>query len=66
LLKLVVSNGGKTSLGQLHDLAEKRYFIAHKAFSDLMEEMVAEELFVYDWSAQQARITEKGQGFIMS
>ena len=61
LLKLTVKSDGTAPLGDLHDLAEKRYFIAHKAFSDLMEEMVAEGLFLYDWSAGEASITEQGK-----
>ncbi len=64
LLKLTVEQGGKASLGDLHELGERRYFIAHKAFSDLMEEMVAEGLFLYDWSSQEATITETGTQFL--
>ena len=66
LLKLTLKTDGTASLGDLHDLAERRYFIAHKAFSDLMEEMVAEELFLYDWSAGIARITELGKEWIQT
>jgi hypothetical protein len=60
LLKLTQKKGGTASLGDLHDLAEKRFFIAHKAFSDLMEEMVAEDIVHYDWSSQEATITQTG------
>ena len=60
LLKLIQKKGGTASLGDLHDLAEKRFFIAHKAFSDLMEEMVAEDIVHYDWSSQEATITQNG------
>ena len=64
LLKLTAKSDGTASLGDLHDLAEKRYFIAHKAFSDLMEEMVAEGLFLYDWSAGEATLTDLGREWI--
>ena len=64
LLKLTAKTNGTAALGDLHDLAERRYFIAHKAFSDLMEEMVAEGLFLYDWSAGEASITELGTEWI--
>ncbi len=64
LLKLTREQGGTASLGDLHELGERRYFIAHKAFSDLMEEMVAEGLFLYDWSSQEATITETGTQFL--
>ena len=60
LLKLIQKKGGTASLGDMHDLAEKRFFIAHKAFSDLMEEMVAEDIVHYDWSSQEATITQNG------
>ena len=66
LLKLAVKSDGTASLGDLHDLAEKRYFIAHKAFSDLMEEMVAEGVFLYDWSAGEATLTELGQEWVQN
>jgi len=64
LLKLAQKSGGTASLGDLHDLAERRYFIAHKAFSDLMEEMVAEGVFLYDWSAGEATLTDLGREWI--
>ena len=64
LLKKTVKLGDTASLGDLHDLAEKRYFIAHKAFSDLMEEMVAENLFLYDWGTQVATITDTGKEYM--
>ena len=64
MLKQAVKSNGTAPLGDLHDLAERRYFIAHKAFSDLMEEMVAEGLFLYDWSAGEATITELGNEWI--
>jgi hypothetical protein len=64
LLQLAIDNGGTASLGDLHDLAERRYFIAHKAFSDLMEEMVAKGVFQYDWGTQVATVTEVGQTFL--
>ena len=64
LLKLTAKSNGTAALGDLHDLAERRYFIAHKAFSDLMEEMVAEGVFLYDWSAGEASITELGNQWI--
>ena len=64
MLKQAVKSNGTAPLGDLHDLAERRYFIAHKAFSDLMEEMVAEGLFLYDWNAGEATITELGTEWI--
>ena len=61
LLKFLDKNGGILGLAELHDHSEKRYFVGHKKFSDLLEDLVAEELISYDWSAQQATLTEKGR-----
>ena len=64
LLQCAQEMGGTASLGELHDLAERRYFIAHKAFSDLMEEMVSEKLWHYEWGVQEATITDEGVAFL--
>ena len=64
LLSLTIEEGGTASLGDLHDLSERRYFIAHKAFSDLMEEMVQMGIFTFNWETQEATITEQGQAYL--
>jgi hypothetical protein len=61
LLTKVSEAGGAISLGDLHDHSEKRYFIAHRAFSTLMEEMVAEGLLDYESGTGIARLTDAGR-----
>jgi predicted lipid-binding transport protein (Tim44 family) len=64
LLTKVQEAGGAMPLGDLHDHSEKRYFIAHRAFSTLMEEMVAEGLLDYESGTGIARLTEAGRAQI--
>jgi hypothetical protein len=61
LLTKVNEAGGAIPLGELHDHSEKRYFIAHRAFSTMMEEMVAEGLLDYESGTGIARLTEAGR-----
>lgn len=64
LLQFLQKKGGVLGLADLHDHSEKRYFIGHKKFSDLLEAMVAEGVIAYDWSTQQATLTEKGMNLL--
>ena len=66
LLKFVAKNGGNCSLADLHSHSETRFFIGHKAFSDLMEDLVAEELLGYDHATSIATLLDKGQTLISS
>lgn len=64
VLKFVVDQGGVASMGDMHDYSERRYFIAHRRFSDLMEGIVAEGLIDYDDAQGEANITAAGQAYI--
>ena len=64
VLKKAKELGSNASLADLHNHSEKRYFIGHQRFSQLMEELVEEELIDYDWEAQEANITPKGIDFM--
>lgn len=64
MLKFIVEQGGQAGLAEMHDLSERRYFIGHKRFSDLMEGIVDEGLIEYDHSAGIATITEDGRAYI--
>ena len=44
MLKFVIEQGGEASMADMHELSERRYFIGHKRFSDLMEGLVGEGL----------------------
>ena len=61
LLRLISEKEGVVDLATLHTHSEMRYFIGHKSFSDLMEEMVEEEFLNFDWENSLAHLTEKGR-----
>ena len=64
MLKLVIEKGGSASLGDLHDLSERRYFIGHKRFSDMMEALTEEDLLTYDSREGTATITDEGRSYL--
>jgi hypothetical protein len=64
VLKFVIDQGGLASMGDMHDYSERRYFIAHRKFSDLMEGIVGEGLVDYDEAAGEASITESGRAYL--
>ena len=64
VLKFVLKQGGTSSLADMHNHSETRFFVGHKKFSDLMELMVAEDLIEYSWEEQQATLTTKGEEFL--
>ena len=61
LLRFVSEKEGIVDLATLHTHSEMKYFIGHKSFSDLMEEMVEEEFLKFDWENSLAHLTEKGR-----
>ena len=52
--------GGEASLADMHAHSERRYFIAHKRFSDLMESLVDDGLIDFDHSTGMATISSAG------
>lgn len=64
VLKKLAEEGGEAELALLHDYSERRYFIAHKKFSDLMEGLVAEELLLFDHGSGMATLTDGGRAYI--
>ena len=64
MLKFIVDQGGQSSMADMHDRSERRYFIAHKRFSDLMEGIVGEGLIEFDHATGVATITEAGEAYI--
>lgn len=64
VLRFVLEAGGTAQLADMHDYSERRYFIGHKRFSDLMESLVEEALIDYDHAASQATITAQGRAYI--
>lgn len=55
--------GGVAHMGVMHDHCEKRYFVAHRGFSNLMEELTGQELVRYDPESGSVTITEAGRAW---
>ena len=66
VLKFVIDQGGSASLSAMHDFSERRYFVAHKKFSDVMEGFVDNGLVNFDSSEGIAHITESGRAYLES
>ncbi len=64
VLQFLIKEGGEANMAAMHDFSERRYFVAHKAFSDLMEEFLAEELIDFDDDSYQATITAEGRRWV--
>ena len=55
---------GRMSMADMHDHSERRYFIAHRSFSDLMETWTSEGLVSYDPDTGTVTVTEAGRAFV--
>lgn len=65
VLRFVDEAGGECGLGEMHDYSERRWFVAHKKFSDLMETFVAEALLDYNHAEGRATLTEAGRQYLV-
>lgn len=61
MLKWLVEQGGRVNLATMHDHSERRYFIAHRRFSDLMTEFTNEGLVEYTRESGLVELTEAGR-----
>ncbi len=66
LMGFLVESGGTSDLGALHDRSERKYFVGHKKFSDLMESMIEDGHITYDHGDGIARITDAGRALAAS
>jgi hypothetical protein len=55
---------GRMSMADMHDHSERRYFIAHRSFSDLMETWIGEGLVTYDAETGAVTVTDAGRAFV--
>ena len=55
--------GGEASMKDMHDYSERRFFVSHKPFSDLMEYLIDNVLITFDHGAGIATITDDGRDF---
>jgi hypothetical protein len=61
---LDTSPEGRMSMADMHDHSERRYFIAHRSFSDLMEMWIGEGLVTYDAETGAVAVTDAGRLFV--
>ena len=62
ILKLAADNGGTCEMSEMHSLSESQFFIAHQAFSVMLEGCVEEGLVEVD--SHIITLTEKGHAFV--
>ena len=65
VLRFVEEAGGESNLGEMHDYSERRWFVGHRKFSDLMEGLVAEALVDYNGAEGRATLTEAGRQYLV-
>ena len=63
-LKKLDEMGGEASLAELHDHSERRFFIAHRAFSNLMEELTDQGLVDFDHDTGTTRMLPGGRQWL--
>ena len=64
VLKFVSDRGGSARLGDIHGFSEKKFLIAHRGFSRLMDGMVTDGLMDFDFTSNTATLTEAGRSFV--
>lgn len=64
VLQQIADRGGTASMADLHDYSERRYFIAHQAFSRMMEGFVSEGLIDFDHRVGEATLSERGRAYL--
>lgn len=62
ILKLAADNGGTCEMSEMHNLSESQFFIAHQAFSVMLEGCVEEGLVTVE--SYTITLTEKGHAFV--
>ena len=60
-MKKILELGEETPLREIHDHSERRYFIGHQRFSQLLEELVDDGLVDFNWDQNTASLTEAGR-----
>ena len=64
MLRFLIDQDGTSHLKEMHDLSERRYFIAHRRFSDLMESLVDDALIDFSQTKNEATITDTGRKYL--
>ncbi|MCB9765885.1 MAG: hypothetical protein H6739_39290 [Alphaproteobacteria bacterium] len=64
VLQHVAEAGGALPMKDMHDFSERRFFIAHRAFSDMMEFFVDGGFVEVDGATMDVRLTDAGRAFL--
>ncbi|NOY25131.1 MAG: hypothetical protein GXP62_04580 [Oligoflexia bacterium] len=54
---------GQASMADMHDYTERRFFVAHRGFSDLMEQLTDQGLIDFDPEGGLCTITDAGRAW---
>lgn len=63
-LQFLVDAGGESQLADMHDHSERKYFVAHRGFSRLMEDLTDTGLVDFNHTTGQAIITQAGRDYL--
>ncbi len=63
MLRWLGEQGGSSPMGPMHDHSERRFFVAHKAFSNLMEDLTENGLVLYDSQTGMVTLTDEGRAW---
>ena len=66
VLKKLDELGGTAEMADMHDFSERRYFVAHRAFSSMMEFYLEDSLIRFDADTGVMEITETGRAYSLS
>lgn len=61
MLKWLAEQGGSANMKDMHDHSERRFFVAHRGFSNLMTEFTEEGLVNYTAATGLIEITDAGK-----
>ena len=64
VLSWLNKQGGSSPMADMHDYSERRYFVAHRKFSDLMEGFLEDELITFERSTGITALTDTGRQFV--
>ena len=63
MLRWLDQQGGQSPMGPMHDYCERRFFVAHRGFSNLMEELTEGGLVLYEGDSGTVTLTEAGRAW---
>ncbi len=63
-LQFLVDAGGGGELGEMHDHSERKYFVAHRGFSRLLEGLTDDGLVDFDHDTGHAEVTQAGRDYL--